>query len=253
MPPTVYAFTCGFLTIPYGFLLEGARGKLEVPIPVYLIDHPKGRVLFDSGLHLRAQTEPDAYIGPIGAKFNTFHFTPGEEIAARLRALDVAPDGVTHLVNSHLHYDHAGGNAQIPNADVVVQRREWEHAMSCPDDDVAYRRSDFDTGQRRLLVDGEHDLFGDGSVTCLPTYGHTPGHQSLRVRTAGRELILCGDACYLRQSLEQLHLPGVVVDRDAARAVLMRLREMQARGARILFGHDPEFWTSVPQAPAPLA
>jgi len=102
-------------------------------------------------------------------------------------------------------------------------------------------------------VEGEHDWFGDGSVVCLPTYGHTPGHQSLRVRTEhGGELVLCGDACYLHESLERMHAPGVLADKEDALAVFRRFREMRARGARIMYGHDPEFWKTVPQAPVRL-
>jgi len=225
----LYAYTCGFLTIPHGFLLEGADGWITVPIPSYLIVHPAGKALFDSGLNVRTQTDPEPYIGRAGMRYATFHFHPGEEISARLAAMAVAPEEITCIVNSHLHYDHCGGNAQLPNADVVVQRREWRHAMALPDDDPGYRKVDFDTGQRTREIEGEHDLFGDGSVVCLPTYGHTPGHQSLRVRP-----------------------PGVVADREAALAVLRRFREMQGRGVRIMFGHDPEFWKSVPQGPERL-
>lgn len=68
----------------------------------------------------------------------------------------------------------------------------------------------------------------------------------------GGEFILCGDACYLKESLEKLRAPGVIADRDAALAILRRFAEMQARGSRIMFGHDPDFWTSVPQAPQRL-
>lgn len=124
--------------------------------------------------------------------------------------------------------------------------------MAQAEDDIAYRRNDFDTGQRVRRIEGEYDLFGDGTVVCLPTYGHSPGHQSLRVRADGGEFILCGDACYLRRSLEHLHLPGIVADKDAALAVFRQFRDMQARGARIMFGHDLEFWKSIPQAPARL-
>jgi N-acyl homoserine lactone hydrolase len=249
----LYAYTCGFLTIPQAFLLENTKGPITVPIPAYLVVHPRGRVLFDSGLNLRTQTDPEGYIGAANLRYTTFHFQPGEEIAARVRALGVEPDTVTHLVNSHLHYDHAGGNAQAPNAEVIVQEREWAHAMTLPDDDPAYRRADFDTGQRVRRIAGEEDLFGDGTVTCLPTYGHTPGHQSLRVRAERGEFVLCGDACYLRRSLEALHLPGICADREAALAVLQRFRAMQVDGARIMFGHDPEFWRTVPQGPERLA
>ena len=248
----LYAYTCGFLTIPHDFLLEAAEGWITVPIPSYLIVHPAGKVLFDSGLNLRTQTDPEPYIGRVGSKYATFHFRPGEEVSARLTAMSVAPEEITCIVNSHLHYDHCGGNVQLPNADVVVQRRERRHAMALPDDDPGYRKVDFDTGQRTREIEGEHDLFGDGSVVCLPTYGHTPGHQSLRVRSPHGEFVLCGDACYLAQSLERLHPPGIAADREAALAVLRRLRAMQARGARIMFGHDPEFWKTVPQGPQRL-
>jgi len=252
MTAELYAYTCGYLSIPQAFLLESTTGRITVPIPSYLIVHPRGRVLFDSGLNLRTQTDPAGYIGAESLRYTTFHFRAGEEIAARLESVALAPGDVTGIVNSHLHYDHAGGNAQIPNAEVIVQRREWEHAMALPDDDPAYRKADFATGQPVRCIDGEHDLFGDGTVTCLPTYGHTPGHQSLRVRTAAGEFVLCGDACYLRRSLEALHLPGVRADRAAALAVLERFRSMQAAGARIMFGHDPEFWQTVPQGPQRL-
>jgi glyoxylase-like metal-dependent hydrolase (beta-lactamase superfamily II) len=209
--------------------------------------------LFDSGLSLAAQRDAGAHMGERGMRGTAFHFSPGEEVGARLLAAACEPAAITHVVNSHLHYDHCGGNAQLANADVLVQRRELEHARASPDDDPGYRKRDFDTGQRLRILDGEHDVFGDGSVVCFPTVGHTPGHQSLRVRSAQGEFVLCGDACYLRASLERLALPGVVFDREAALAALRRFAAMEAAGARVMVGHDPEFWASVPQAPARLA
>lgn len=253
MTVQLYAFECGRLELPYGFLLAGAKGKITVPIPSYLIVHPKGRALFDSGLNVATQTDPESYITSAGMRFNTFFFESGEEISARLEAIDVAPDGIDLIVNSHLHYDHAGGNALLPNADLLVQEPEWNHACALSDDDVGYRKVDFETGQRVRLVKGEHDLFGDGSVVAFPTYGHTPGHQSLRVRTERGEFVLCGDACYLRHSLDNDHLPGILHDREAVLRVFALFRKLEAAGARILFGHDPEAWKSVPQAPVRLA
>jgi N-acyl homoserine lactone hydrolase len=252
MTVELYAYTCGHLTIPSAFLLTKTRGWLTVPIPAYLIVHPKGKVLFDSGMHLLTQSDPVAYLGADGAKSNIIAFKPGEEIAARLTAMAIDPGTITHVINSHLHYDHAGGNAQIPNADIIVQSTEWSHAVSQPDDDVAYHKGDFDTGQRLHRIAGEHDVFGDGTVTCVPTPGHTPGHQSLRVKAETGEFVLCGDACYLRQSLEQLHLPGIVANREQALAALHWFRDMQARGYRLMFGHDPECWTQIPQGPERL-
>jgi N-acyl homoserine lactone hydrolase len=127
-----------------------------------------------------------------------------------------------------------------------VQRREWE-AGADPDRaaSLSFARADFDHGHELRLVDGEHDLFGDGRVVCIPTHGHTPGHQSLRVRLDdGRDVVLTADACYLRRTLESEHLPVVVHDREAMLDALRRLRALRDAGARLVYGHDPEDWAS---------
>ena len=82
---------------------------------------------------------------------------------------------------------------------------------------------DFDLGHKSRLVDGQHDVFGDGSVVCLPTYGHTPGHQSLRLRLDRGEVVLAADACYFCQTLRERRLPRNMYDREAMLASLDRL------------------------------
>lgn len=137
---------------------------------------------------------------------------------------------------------------------MVVQRREWAAGM---DPDIAaqrgFNRADFDLGHKVIQIDGEHDLFGDGSVVCLPTYGHTPGHQSLKVRLASGDVVLAADACYFCRTLRERRLPQRVFDREAMLASLEELARCEAAGARIFFGHDGEFWKTVPQAPMMIA
>ena len=137
---------------------------------------------------------------------------------------------------------------------MLVQRREWDAGM---DPDTAVRRGfnprDFDLGHKLRLLDGEHDVFGDGSVVCLPPHGHTPGHQSLRLRLEGGEVVLAADACYFCRTLRERRLPRYVHDREAMLTSLDRLEALERGGARIFFGHDPEFWQTVPQAPAPIS
>lgn len=247
----LYAMTCGWLEADLDAFLAGEPGRLKIPVPAYLIDHPRGRVLFDTGMHIDTQKDPVARLGEKLATAYQVSFQPGEEVAKRLEAIDVAPDSIDFIVNSHLHFDHTGGNEQIPNATLVIQRREWEAGFD-PDRMEAnfYDKRDYDLGHRLQLVDGEHDLFGDGSVVCVPTYGHTPGHQSLRVRAGGRDIFLAADTCYLKRTLDDLHLPPFGADPDAQREVLKKLRQLQQQGTEIFYGHDPEFWESVPQAPA---
>jgi glyoxylase-like metal-dependent hydrolase (beta-lactamase superfamily II) len=125
------------------------------------------------------------------------------------------------------------------------------------DPDIAaqrgFNRADFDLGHKVIQIDGEHDLFGDGSVVCLPTYGHTPGHQSLKVRLASGDVVLAADACYFCRTLRERRLPQRVFDREAMLASLEELARCEAAGARIFFGHDGEFWKTVPQAPMMIA
>jgi glyoxylase-like metal-dependent hydrolase (beta-lactamase superfamily II) len=250
MPVRLYALTCGWLTGPLANFLAGEEGRLRVPVPCFLIDHPGGKVLFDSGMHPAVQHDAAGRLGFL-ARYFDIEFHPGEDVAARLTAIGVDPGSIRYLVTSHLHFDHTGGNACIPNATVIVQRREWEAGR---DADLAracsFNRADYDTGQDVRCIDGEHDLFGDGRVVCLPTHGHTPGHQSVRVRLDRGEVVLTGDACYLRRTLDEMHLPMVVHDAEGMRASLRRLRALRDAGAQIIYGHDPEFWATVPQAPA---
>lgn len=245
----LYALTCGWLTGPMDGFLAGERGRLRVPIPCFLVDHPKGKVLFDSGMHPQAGVDAAGRLG-IAASIFDVELSPEENVAARLAALGIGTREIRYLINSHLHFDHTGGNALIPDAELVVQKREWDAGLS-PEmvQRNFYDPKDYDLGHRVLTVDGEHDLFGDGRVVCIPTHGHTPGHQSLRVRLDTATVVLTSDACYLRRTLEHLHLPSVVFDPEAMLASLGVLRALAARGDRIFFGHDPEFWASVPQAP----
>src|SRR5262249_22175343 len=201
---------------------------------------PKGRVLFDTGLHPDVQHDAKGRLGFLADVFPA-EFRVGEEVGGRLGTLGVAPDRIDYVILSHLHFDHAGGLATIPNARVVVQRREWEAGHDAERAEaLSFAAHDYDHGHDVLRIDGEHDLFGDGRVVCLPTHGHTPGHQSLRVRLDGGEVVLTSDACYLRRTLETLHLPPSPYDGEAMLASLARLRRLRDAGAWMIYGPDAE-------------
>src|SRR5204862_5001249 len=137
-------------------MMEGEEGEVTLPIPCYLIEHPKGTVLFDTGMHPELQQDPAKRIGR-AARIFTFDYTAGEEVSARLEAIDRDPGKVTHIVNSHLHFDHAGGNALIPNATVVIQRREWQAGHDAETAaKVGFDLKDLELGHPVRQVAGEH-------------------------------------------------------------------------------------------------
>ena len=245
----LYAMTCGWLTMPMQTMIGSEEGNIKIPIPSYLIRHPKGTLLFDTGMSLKAQKDPAGFLGEASA-FIQVHFASDEDICSRLQQLDIDVRDIDMVINSHLHFDHAGGNAFIPDARILVQKDEWDAAHE-PDfiESFAYQPEEYDLGQDMMLIEGAHDLFGDGSVNLIPTPGHTPGHQSLLIKTRKRQILLAGDACYFRRTLEEMKLPAVVHDADQMLQSLRMLKELEAKGAEIFYGHDPEFWSTVPQAP----
>ncbi len=239
---TLFAFNTGWFQCRPGYFIEGEEGDyLRGPVPSYLIDHPKGRALFDTGMGIRYRRELADALPP--NKFGLQWFE-GQEISARLKSIDIDPASINWIINSHLHIDHCGGNAHLPNATVIVQQREFDAARAHPEPGL-YEAVDFDTGQPVKAIEGEHDLFGDGSVRIVPTYGHTPGHQSVIVRLAKREVLLAGDCCYTEKNLNRMILPKATVDFDAGMQTFEFLSKKRKNGAHILFGHDGVQWASV--------
>ncbi|HTT77580.1 MAG TPA: N-acyl homoserine lactonase family protein [Candidatus Binataceae bacterium] len=241
MSVSIHPMVCGWLEVDTKFILKDQPGRVRLPIPSFLIEHPKARVIFDSGLHRELQSGTER-LGSLGKVFKV-HYNAGEDLAGQLQARQITPERIDYLINSHLHFDHVGGNADLPNAKVILQRREWEAAAD-PDEAKrnGYNRADFDLGQQLQLIEGEHDLFGDGSVVCIPTYGHTAGHQSLRVRTENGEAVLTADSCYMRKVLDEMVLPPFANSYDNMRKVIERFRAMERAGTRLIFGHDAAQW-----------
>lgn len=241
----LFRFTTGSFRAPLTFFLGGEdKTFVTSPVPAYLIRHPeKGMAIFDTGLHHRFRRELDAQLGPEEVGFD---FREGDELAARLRAAEIDPADIRWVINSHLHIDHCGGNGAFPNATIVIQRSELDFARARADG-MIYSEDDFETGQSFLAVHGEHDLWGDGSLVLFPTYGHTPGHQSARVRLASGDVVLTSDCCYLERNLDDLRVSPGNFDNEMSLDVLRHLRALREGGTRLLFGHDPDQWLDVPQ------
>lgn len=242
----LHALSTGSMTSSRGGFLDGETGEITYPVPVFVIEHPLGLVVVDTGLHpeLAATT---ARLRKLASTFDVHLQGDGSEsVGPVLSAAGYDPGQVAQVVLTHLHFDHTGGLLELPNARVVVQAREWAELHNERLLDLgAYNREDVDLGHPRLEIDGDHDLFGDGTVTCLLTDGHTAGHQSVRVRTETSVYVICGDCCYLRRTLTHEHLPPISHDRDRHVYSIRRLAGEQAQGATMLFGHDPQQWTEI--------
>lgn len=233
-------------------MIEGQTGDFRMPVASFLVEHPQGLVLFDTGMHPDVAHSNDRLHG-LESMF-TPELAPDGSVGPQLRAAGFDPADVAFIVSSHLHFDHCGGHLEIPNARVLVQAPEWKagHHPRLIEAGV-YDPADFDIGHDVELLDGEHDIFGDGTVVALPTPGHTAGHQSLWIRGGGRHFVLTSDACYTREHFEKTILPSNAFDSRRMTESLALLRGMRERqGVELLYGHDAAQWRELPHAPKPL-
>ena len=246
----IYAMCCGRLEFDRSLFFpdEAAGTRLAIEVPTFLIRHAKGTVLFDTGVDCFAQQDPFARLGERIATNFKLCAAPHENVVDQLASLGLRPGDVTHVINSHFHFDHCGCNTLFPHAIFIVQRAEMEMARS---PDSRYNPAYWDHPFDYRLVDGEHDLFGDGDLVLMPTPGHTAGHQSLRARAAPDVLfVLTADACYSRAHLEREVIPQAVWDAPTMIESLRKLRALRERqGCHLIFGHDPAQWATMRHAP----
>ncbi len=226
--------------------LTGEPGTIALPIPSWLIEHDRGLAMFDTGMHTELRTGTER-IGPWASKVFEPDLPDGEDVTARLGQHGIDPADIDLVIFSHLHFDHCGGTVEVPNARIVVQRQEWAagHHPKLIEHHV-YNPDDFDLGHEVQQIDGEHDVFGDGSVVCLPTAGHTRGHQSLRLELASGPVVLTGDCVYFERFLDDMTVPQFGYDLDQQRDSMRELARLRSEGCRLLYGHDAGQFASLP-------
>lgn len=223
------------------FLPGASEQKAFAPVWSALLRTPEGNVLFDTGLHPVHVDRPDATFGPGSLRVV---MATEDAIVARLAALGVAPDDITVVVNSHLHFDHAGNNGAFPKATFVVQADHLAFARGRPNfpgvywdiPELTYVPA---TGRARVAA----------GVEVVPTPGHAPGHQSLVVNLAetGR-VVLCGDAAFTRENLERGEIRAP--DEASAKESLALIRSLVDDDLDRAFpSHDASSWSRWRHAP----
>jgi N-acyl homoserine lactone hydrolase len=196
----------------------------------YLIHHnTEGYLLWDTGITDRLVAVPDGINVP--ALSQTWHRS--QTLAAALATLGVKPADVRYLAISHVHPDHVGNVEEFPDAILIMQKAEWEYGQKLP-------LKPFSPKNKLELIEGDKDLFGDGSLTMLSTPGHTPGHQSLLVRLKKTgDVVLSGDAVHFQSNWDDRRVPGFNADKAQSTASMEKLAHVLAnKHAQLWINHD---------------
>ena len=259
----LYVFSSGELTLDKSGLQTGATGKITIPVAFFLIKHPKGNVLFDTGNNDKIITDP-TYWGPLAAALEPGR-SPDVAIDVQLDKIGVKSSDINYVILGHMHLDHAGNVGKFPTATIVYQRDEIVNAFwPKPGYGCCYITADFamlrnDVGQNSpnrqkvIELNGDLDLFGDGSIYIHRQVSHTPGSQMAVVRLPKTgPVILTSDVCYLMENLQKDILPSVALAYNPAGIIdgyawIKHL--MSAEGADVIFAHDAETFKKHKQSP----
>jgi len=256
----LHMFECGTLKCHVHNIKmnQGLGDEYEIPVPWYLIEHPRGLVVIDGGNAAECATDAQRHWGATADVYWPT-MTAEQACVPTMKAAGFDPADVRYIVQSHLHLDHTGALAAIdafPNAQVIATRTEHEYAHA-PDWFAAgaYIQSDFNKPgvPWSLLEQGEdgYDLFGDGTIRCWQSPGHSPGHQSFEITLPhSGTMLLTVDAAYTMDHWEERALPGFLASAvDAVRSVRKLHRIALRSDATVVTGHDPEAWPAFKQSP----
>lgn len=259
-PPGFHDHTPGRLARERGLLARRSKW-FWVPIQAFLILHPgAGAMLVDTGFHPSVAVDPKRNLGQLNGRVQTIRMEHDQAIEFQLEARGLKPADVRVVVLTHLHYDHASGVVEFPDATFIVDAVEWRHATSEGlthgyysrhfDHAFDWRSIDFDAREVNSFASFGRavDLFGDGSVRLLSTPGHTYGHMSVLARLRDdHELLITADAMYARRSLTHDDTPLFYEDLHLYRRSLQEIRRYveQTPSAIVIPGHDPETWPTL--------
>jgi 4-pyridoxolactonase len=242
----IYLLDTGSIVIDHAQLMWNIGGGTPVRIPSYgvLVEHDEGLLVFDTGFDL----EHTERVLP----FELPEQEPHQTIPEQLRLCGFEPADVTTLVNSHLHFDHVGGNKHLTDARVVLHEKELAQGRNCePFERLGYSDATWDYESARFeTVSGDVELAK--GLWLYETPGHTIGHYSVLVKPESglRAMLFPFDVVYTSEALEKGVQAGFHYDPVAGVRSIARVKELaEEHGADIFFSHDMDAWAGYKHAP----
>lgn len=225
------------------------KHRVWLPVSVYLIEHPKGLILFDTGWGKEVRN----------VHIKRKHFLPvsygnlpeGQSVDEQLTALGYTPADLDYVFFSHLDTDHSGGLQLVKNAkNIMISKDEWQAAQKSRYfyryhkknwESVAVKTFDYEENGDKPLGKS-YDIFGDGSVKLVSTAGHSFGLNTMIIKNNGKCVALVGDTGYMEKSWQEMILPGLMVDKDKAKKSLAWVAELSKdeNCLGVFATHDPK-------------
>tara|TARA_R110002096_G_scaffold164949_3_gene333179 strand:- start:367 stop:1224 length:858 start_codon:yes stop_codon:yes gene_type:complete len=218
--------------------------------PCYLITHPKGNFLWDTGLPQALADMPEGLInGP-------FHLKVKTKLTDQLAQLNLTPADITYLSISHSHFDHIGNAGLFAEATFIIEEKERAHMFRDEERANAETFAAFSALETAKTIEfkGQHDVFGDGSAIITSLSGHTPGHSVLLLELGNAgPVYLTGDMYHFTKARENRTVPKFNTDPVETLVSMDKFEAMVAEsGALVVIQHEKSDFEKMPKFPAYL-
>jgi len=248
-PLKLYVFDCGGIRLDTVTAFSVSDEETEVrklAVPCYVIEHGRRRLLWDGGLPSRtAETE--------GWQGQGLQIRLERTLSEQLAAINLDMSSFDFMAFSHMHFDHVGVANEVEGATLLIQQAEYDAGFADPveipgaDPSLYNKLAD----AQKVLLNGDHDVFGDGRVRIVSAPGHTPGHQVLFIDLAVTgPLVLSGDLYHFAISRELKRVPSFNHDAEATKASMDHVEEIIAEtGSKLWIQHELALFEQLKKVP----
>ncbi len=220
---------------------EGRRMSLDNP--VFLIEHEKGRLIWDLGL-------PDGYADRDPEKLDTtgiYNSFIREKLIDQLTEMKITPDSIAYLAVSHTHFDHIGNGNYFKNSTWIVDENEYDWAFR----EGAYT-DNYDSlrNSKHIFFEESYDVFKDSTVVIYSMPGHTPGHSILSIKLKDENLLLTGDLYHFIEQREFKRVPTFNTDAEMTLQSMEYFEKLAKElNAKVIIQHERTHFQKLPKYP----
>lgn len=249
-PLTLQVFDCGEVEVRDISLFspgvdEGVKKNLVDSC--YLIQHPKGNLIWDTGI---TDAVGEEGVEVFGGKLK---LTVTNPLSAQLAAINIKPTDIQFMGISHFHGDHTGNANLFNTAQLFIQQAEYDAAFGPTPEKFGFNAASYNQIDKTkiAILNGDHDVFGDGSVIIKPAPGHTPGHQMLLVNLANEgPIMLSGDLYHFTKNRVHKRVPSFNFDKEQTLETMQHIEEfVKESGAQLWIQHDKEQNATIKHSP----
>lgn len=246
----LYVFDCGMLRLESIEVFSIAEDETEIRdliVPCYIIEHGKGRLLWEGGLSSATADSPGWQGDGMLMRLDRTLIGQMAEIGLDMGAFDF-------MAFSHMHFDHVGVANEVMGATLLIQKAEYDAAFTEPVSLPGYEPSLYNRlkDAEKVLIEGDYDVFGDGRVQIISAPGHTPGHQVLFIDLENTgPVVLSGDLYHFAISRQQRRVPQFNVDAEATLSSMDRVEGLlEETGAELWIEHELAFFEQLKKSPS---